>query len=201
MRARFFARDSTSPADAFVSALPSKTRGESGLRAASMPTTKGRAAYATTIAARASSAWSAVSAATAAISCPAKRVFSPGSASGRTARTPGIRRAAERSTEVTVAAARGHRRIRAYSIPGRRMSIEYFASPVALAFPSTRGTRLPRIEYFRDGSQGTGSPGATTISLTWKSPPKPTRILSVMSGLLLFHDVEDRLGDARVVAS
>ena len=78
------------------------------------------------------------------------------------------------------------------------MSIEYFASPVALAFPSTRGTRLPRIEYFREGSQGTGSPGATTISLTWKSPPKPTRILSVMSALL-FHDVEDRLGDAGVV--
>jgi hypothetical protein len=46
-----------------------------------------------------------VSAATAAISWPAKRIFSPGSASVSVARTPGIFFAGERSIDLTVAAA------------------------------------------------------------------------------------------------
>ena len=57
---------------------------------------------------------------------------------------------------------------------------------------------MPRIENFREGSQGAGSPGATSISLTWKSPSKPTRIFSFMPALL-FHGVADGLGDAGVV--
>src|SRR5262245_16461229 len=47
-----------------------------------------------------------------------------------------------------------------------------------------RGIRCPRTVNFVEGSQGAGSPGATVISLVWNSPLKPTRVFSVMSGLL-----------------
>ncbi len=57
--------------------------------------------------------------------------------------TPFTRRAAVASTDFTVAPKRGGRAISAVSTPGAVKSAVNCAEPSVLAFPSTRGTRLP----------------------------------------------------------
>jgi hypothetical protein len=84
-------------------------------------------------------------------------------------------------------------------MPGSQTSIAYRASPVVFARPSSRGTRVPRMAKVVEGSQGAGSPASIATSLVWKSPLKPTRTFSVISGLLGFDGFERGLRDTGVV--
>src|SRR5437868_13544786 len=82
------------------------------------------------------------------------------------------------------------------------MSEAYFASPVAFGRPSRRGTRVPTIENFVEGSHGAGSPSSRTISFSLNSPLNPSRCFPfsvVISGLLRLERLGDALAYAGVV--
>src|SRR4051812_13577905 len=80
-------------------------------------------------------------------------------------------------------------------MPGRRMSEAYFASPVVFGPPSRRGTRVPRIENFVEGSQAGGAPSSSTISLSLNSPLNPRRCFTLSFAISDLLRLE-RLGGA-----
>ncbi len=103
----------------------------------------GSGVYVTFTARTASRACSSVSAAIAAISCPAHITSAPGSKINTTPRTPGIFSATLVSIASIFACACSESTIFPYSIPGRLMSKEYFALPDDFHGPSMREIRLP----------------------------------------------------------
>jgi hypothetical protein len=113
------------------------TSGAPSAMAAFRPVTYGRSSYFTSTSRAASSATSGDTAATAATSWPAKRIFRDSVA--HTAFTPGSACAFDVSMDTISAAGTRARTIFPHNIPGTLTSKVYFARPVTLSGASRRG--------------------------------------------------------------
>ena len=92
-----------------------------------------------------------------------------------TARTPGVARAASRSSDVTRQRAVGARSTRAWSMPGSATSTVYRAAPLARDGPSWRGAGRPTTLSSASSGQISRSSSSSTSAQTSSKRPSISR--------------------------